>query len=49
MAAIKSYMPQNVVEPFAAMKRKEYSTSREMEIDVNAVYITIEKEVKELM
>lgn len=49
MAAIKSYMPQNVVEPFASMKRKEYSTSREMGIDIKAIYSTIEKEIKELV
>ena len=49
MAAIKSYMPQNVVEPFASMKRKEYSTSREMGIDIKAIYSTIEKELKELV
>ena len=48
MAAIKSYMPQNVVEPFAS-KRKEYSTSREMGIDIKAIYSTIEKELKELV
>ena len=49
MTAIESYMPQNVIEPFASMKRKEYSTSREMGIDVKAIYIKIEKELKELV
>ena len=49
ITAIKSYMPQDVDEPFASMKRKEYSTSTELKIDVKAIYRTIAKELKDLV
>lgn len=49
ITAIKYYMPQNVVEPFASMKRKEYSTSTELEIDVKAIYSTIAQELNDFV
>lgn len=47
ITVIKSYMQQYVVEPVALMKRKEYSTSTELKIDVKNIYRTIAKELKD--
>lgn len=49
ITAIKSYIPQDIVGPFASIKRKEYSAEMELNINVKAIYRTIAKELKDLV